>query len=201
MSPHTGWEDLANHVLRCHFSLIVPSRQVCGLVVDDEIQYHHEKQIIVFDDSLIHKAFNIPLWKYNGEGGCVRGGGGGSEEDEDPATSNPLVRGRPPIECGVPGSPAEDKGVKHEGVKDGGIVSPLDVQVEVDSGKGGISGISSVHSSSAQDLSLATCIHPEDRSADRIVLIVDLLRPSHLPRGTATGGHTPELDNFIAQFR
>jgi Aspartyl/Asparaginyl beta-hydroxylase len=34
----------------------------------------------------------------------------------------------------------------------------------------------------------------------RVVLILDLERPSHLPTGTATGGHSEELDPFIAQF-
>lgn len=32
---------------------------------------------------------------------------------------------------------------------------------------------------------------------DRIVLILDIARPSALPIGTATGGHTDELDHFI----
>jgi hypothetical protein len=34
----------------------------------------------------------------------------------------------------------------------------------------------------------------------RIVLIVDLERPSHLPLGHATGGHSEELDAFIQQM-
>jgi hypothetical protein len=34
----------------------------------------------------------------------------------------------------------------------------------------------------------------------RIVLIVDLERPSHLPMGHATGGHSEELDAFIQQM-
>jgi hypothetical protein len=34
----------------------------------------------------------------------------------------------------------------------------------------------------------------------RIVLIVDLARPSMLPLGTATGGHSDELDQFIEQM-
>lgn len=34
-------------------------------------------------------------------------------------------------------------------------------------------------------------------SKERIVLILDLVRPSHLPEGTAVGGHTDELDEFI----
>jgi len=32
---------------------------------------------------------------------------------------------------------------------------------------------------------------------DRIVLIIDLARPLGLPMGTATGGHSDELDEFI----
>jgi hypothetical protein len=35
---------------------------------------------------------------------------------------------------------------------------------------------------------------------DRIVLILDLARPSSLPVGTATGGHSEELDQFIEQM-
>ena len=35
----------------------------------------------------------------------------------------------------------------------------------------------------------------------RSVLIFDLARPAHLPRGTAKKGHTNQLDNFIAYFR
>jgi hypothetical protein len=39
--------------------------------------------------------------------------------------------------------------------------------------------------------------HPTE---SRIVLIVDLARPGTCPRGTATGGHSDELDQFIAQM-
>ncbi|KAK1744756.1 aspartyl/asparaginyl beta-hydroxylase [Skeletonema marinoi] len=35
---------------------------------------------------------------------------------------------------------------------------------------------------------------------ERIVLIIDLERPSNLPRGTAKGGHTDELDAFIQEL-
>ena len=34
----------------------------------------------------------------------------------------------------------------------------------------------------------------------RVVLILDLARPPYLPLGTDTGGHSEELDSFIAQF-
>ncbi|OQR81005.1 hypothetical protein ACHHYP_16866 [Achlya hypogyna] len=39
--------------------------------------------------------------------------------------------------------------------------------------------------------------HP---TASRCILIVDLYRPAHLPRGMARGGHTDELDAFIEQY-
>ena len=35
---------------------------------------------------------------------------------------------------------------------------------------------------------------------ERIVLIIDLARPQGLPMGTATGGHSDELDDFISGF-
>jgi aspartyl/asparaginyl beta-hydroxylase (cupin superfamily) len=34
---------------------------------------------------------------------------------------------------------------------------------------------------------------------ERVVLILDFERPADTPRGTATGGHTEELDRFILQ--
>lgn len=38
-------------------------------------------------------------------------------------------------------------------------------------------------------------------TSDRLVLIVDILRPPGIALGTAEGGHTPELDSFINAFR
>lgn len=35
---------------------------------------------------------------------------------------------------------------------------------------------------------------------ERIVLIIDLARPRTLPEGTASGGHTDDLDAFINGF-
>lgn len=37
LSSHTGWADLANHVLRCHLCLDIPSDGNCGLLVDGEV--------------------------------------------------------------------------------------------------------------------------------------------------------------------
>ena len=60
LAPHTGWADLANHVLRCHLPLVVPDSDSlpCGLIVDDDIRHHKVGDIIVFDDSKMHSAFN-----------------------------------------------------------------------------------------------------------------------------------------------
>ena len=99
LSSHTGWSDLANYVLRCHINLSIPGeRGACGLVVDGEVAFHEQGEILVFDDSKSHNAFN-------------------------------------------------------------------------------------------------------NSSDERIVLIVDLLRPPHVPLGRAVGGHTDQLDAFISRFR
>lgn len=58
ISGHRGWADLANHVLRCHLSLKVPTDGPCGLWVNGEVVNHAEGEIIVFDDSKLHRAFN-----------------------------------------------------------------------------------------------------------------------------------------------
>jgi hypothetical protein len=97
LEAHTGWADLANHVIRCHLPLVVPPGGVCGTWVDGCIETHEEGRLLCFDDSKVHRAFNY------------------------------------------------SKG-------------------------------------------------------ERIVLILDLARPNNLPLGTATGGHSDELDQFIAQM-
>jgi aspartyl/asparaginyl beta-hydroxylase (cupin superfamily) len=79
LSTHQGWAQLSNHVLRCHLALSVPSagaggeggeggegagmrgalQPPCGLVVGDEIRFHAAGEVLVFDDSLMHSAFNL----------------------------------------------------------------------------------------------------------------------------------------------
>ncbi len=62
LGSHTGWADLANHVLRVHIPLIVPSGQandgLCGTWVDGCVETHEEGRIVCFDDSKTHRAFN-----------------------------------------------------------------------------------------------------------------------------------------------
>lgn len=98
VASHRGWADLANHVLRTHCCLHIPAGDACGLIVDEEERRHDQGNILVFDDSKYHRAYNR-----TGE--------------------------------------------------------------------------------------------------DRVVLIVDILRPSHIPLGSATGAHTEELDKFIDLFK
>jgi hypothetical protein len=72
LASHQGWAQLSNHVLRCHVTLSLPTTEseretlnsssnnnkYCGMIVGDEIQYHEIGKAIVFDDSLLHSAFN-----------------------------------------------------------------------------------------------------------------------------------------------
>lgn len=109
LGAHTGWSDLANHVLRVHIPLVVPGGRLCphggeshdvglcGTWVDGVVETHDEGRVVCFDDSKVHRAFNYS-------------------------------------------------------------------------------------------------------EGERIVLIVDLARPRGLPPGSATGGHSDELDAFISAF-
>ncbi len=56
LEPHCGLAPMANDALRCHFGLIVP--QNCGIWVEGEIQEQRAGEIIVFDDSKEHSAYN-----------------------------------------------------------------------------------------------------------------------------------------------
>jgi aspartyl/asparaginyl beta-hydroxylase (cupin superfamily) len=60
LATHQGWAQLSNHVLRCHLGLDVPGEDVhaCGMVVEDEICFHKTGDVLVFDDSKHHSAFN-----------------------------------------------------------------------------------------------------------------------------------------------
>lgn len=73
LASHQGWAQLSNHVLRCHVTLSLPTSEFsttrsnllesgppkpCGIIVGEEIQYHELGKVIVFDDSLLHSAFN-----------------------------------------------------------------------------------------------------------------------------------------------
>ncbi len=56
LTPHQGWANLSNYVLRCHFGIKVPD--ICTISVDNEEKQQKEGEIIVFDDSRTHSAEN-----------------------------------------------------------------------------------------------------------------------------------------------
>lgn len=51
--PHRGY---TNHVLRCHLGLIVPDD--CAIRVGDETRSWREGEVMIFDDTTEHEAWN-----------------------------------------------------------------------------------------------------------------------------------------------
>ncbi|HKC67117.1 MAG TPA: aspartyl/asparaginyl beta-hydroxylase domain-containing protein [Bacteroidia bacterium] len=74
--PHKGYTRMA---LRCHLPLIVDNPELCKLRVGNEIVHWKEGELIIFDDSFDHEAWNNsdrnrvvlmfdipnPLWGYS----------------------------------------------------------------------------------------------------------------------------------------
>ena len=62
LGDHTGWSDLANHVLRVHIPIEIPTGNyndgLCGTWVDGCVETHSKDSILCFDDSKVHRAFN-----------------------------------------------------------------------------------------------------------------------------------------------
>ena len=60
LKPHRGWGNHSNHVIRCHYGLVVPKN--CYVSVSDktkeEIKYHSKFKWLIFDDSKTHYAEN-----------------------------------------------------------------------------------------------------------------------------------------------
>jgi aspartyl/asparaginyl beta-hydroxylase (cupin superfamily) len=66
LNPHEGWGKHSNHVIRCHYGLIVPDN--CYVVVSETENYkkksimqtthHKENEWMAFDDSKTHYAVN-----------------------------------------------------------------------------------------------------------------------------------------------
>jgi aspartyl/asparaginyl beta-hydroxylase (cupin superfamily) len=61
LTPHQGWGEHSNNVLRAHYGLIVPEN-ACYIGVSDknrnEKEYHKDDEWLVFDDSKMHMAEN-----------------------------------------------------------------------------------------------------------------------------------------------
>jgi len=53
--PHKGYTKM---VLRCHLPLIVPKDEKCGIRVGDETHFWKEGELVIFDDSFEHEAWN-----------------------------------------------------------------------------------------------------------------------------------------------
>jgi aspartyl/asparaginyl beta-hydroxylase (cupin superfamily) len=73
--PHKGYSRMQ---LRCHLPLIVPDEELCAIRVGDTTHHWREGQLVIFDDSFEHEAWNKtehdrvvlmfdvpnPLWGY-----------------------------------------------------------------------------------------------------------------------------------------
>ena len=76
IKPHVGYSKM---YLRCHLPLIVPDESKCGIRVGDETRHWREGELLIFDDSFEHEAWNNsderrvilmfdipnPLWGYS----------------------------------------------------------------------------------------------------------------------------------------
>lgn len=64
LNPHEGWASHSNHVIRCHYGLVVPEDS-CYIYVQDianeknsAIKYHKKFKWLAFDDAKTHYAEN-----------------------------------------------------------------------------------------------------------------------------------------------
>jgi ornithine lipid ester-linked acyl 2-hydroxylase len=53
--PHKGYSRM---VLRNHLGLVIPPNNQCGIKIEDETYYWKEGEMVVFDDSYLHEAWN-----------------------------------------------------------------------------------------------------------------------------------------------
>jgi ornithine lipid ester-linked acyl 2-hydroxylase len=74
--PHKGYSRM---VLRCHLPLIVPDEELCAIRVGNIVRHWKEGELMIFDDSFEHEAWNKtnekrvvlmfdipnPLWGYS----------------------------------------------------------------------------------------------------------------------------------------
>lgn len=63
LNIHQGWASHSNHVIRCHYGIVVPDN-LCYIYVQDNTtgknqkKYHKNFEWLVFDDSKLHYASN-----------------------------------------------------------------------------------------------------------------------------------------------
>ena len=60
IEPHKGYENYSDKILRCHIGLIIPNGDV-GIRVNKVQTKWKEGKGIIFDDSLIHEAWNYSV--------------------------------------------------------------------------------------------------------------------------------------------
>ena len=58
LTPHDGWAELSNHVLRCHLAVDIPAEGCSGVAVEGRRQRHVQGGVLCFDDSRVHSGFN-----------------------------------------------------------------------------------------------------------------------------------------------
>ncbi len=56
IKPHTGYSKT---VLRCHLPLIIPKGDKCAIRVGDQTRRWKEGELLIFDDSFDHEAWNF----------------------------------------------------------------------------------------------------------------------------------------------
>jgi beta-hydroxylase len=78
VTPHRGWAELANRVLRCHY--VLQTNRRCSLTVGGETRRVRKGHVIVFDDSKLHCASNtgetdkiVVIMDFPRPEGCPRG--------------------------------------------------------------------------------------------------------------------------------
>lgn len=63
LTPHKGWGNHSNNVIKCYFGIIVPKNKCFISVKDDddtkEISYLEENKLTIFDDSKTHYSLNL----------------------------------------------------------------------------------------------------------------------------------------------
>ena len=58
ISPHSGYENYSNKILRYHLGLLIPEGDL-GFRVNSKIKYWENGKSFIFDDSLVHSAWNF----------------------------------------------------------------------------------------------------------------------------------------------
>lgn len=55
VNPHKGYSTM---VLRSHLPLIIPNEEKCAIKIENDTHHWKEGELVIFDDSLMHEAWN-----------------------------------------------------------------------------------------------------------------------------------------------